>query len=80
VKPCLSGSGSRAEVVKVTPPRVRGIELFPGNNHNQVLRDGNKNSVPKRETHKRTDTSSTVSLDSPLDIILKFFLFFESAL
>jgi hypothetical protein len=28
-----------------------------------------KNSVAKRETHKRTDASSTVPLDSPLGII-----------
>jgi hypothetical protein len=28
-----------------------------------------KNSVPKRETHKRTDVSSIIPLDSPLGII-----------
>jgi hypothetical protein len=32
---------------------------------------GNKYSVPKRETHKSTDASSTIPLDSPLGIILK---------
>jgi hypothetical protein len=30
---------------------------------------GNKNSVPKRETHKRTAASSTTSTDSILGII-----------
>jgi hypothetical protein len=36
---------------------------------------GNKNSVLKRETHKRTDASSTIPPDNPLGIILKgFFL------
>jgi hypothetical protein len=28
-----------------------------------------KNSVSKRETHKRTDASSTIPSDSPLSII-----------
>jgi hypothetical protein len=28
-----------------------------------------KDSVPKRETHKRTEASSTIPLDSPLGII-----------
>jgi hypothetical protein len=35
-----------------------------------------KNSAPKRETHKRTDASSTIPPDSPLGTIYKFFLFF----
>jgi hypothetical protein len=34
-----------------------------------------KNSVPKGETHKRTEASSTIPPDSPLGIILKFFFF-----
>jgi hypothetical protein len=35
-----------------------------------------KNSIPKRETHKRMDASSTILLDSPLRITKKFFFFF----
>jgi hypothetical protein len=34
-----------------------------------------KNSVPKREIHKRTDASSTIPPDGPLGIISKFSLF-----
>jgi hypothetical protein len=41
---------------------------------------GNKNSVPKRETHKRIDASSSIPKDSPLGISKKFFSFSESAL
>jgi hypothetical protein len=32
---------------------------------------GNKNSVPKRETYKRIDASSTIPLYYPLDMVLK---------
>jgi hypothetical protein len=35
-------------------------ETFSQGNIQPRLRDGKKNSVPKRETHKRIDASSTI--------------------
>jgi hypothetical protein len=43
------------------------VEPFPEIATTKVM--DNKNSFPKRETPKRTDASSTIPLDSPLDII-----------
>jgi hypothetical protein len=46
--------------------------------HNPDFGMDNKNSVPKRKTHKTTDASSTIPPDSPLVMVLKGFP--ESAL
>jgi hypothetical protein len=52
-----------------TPPRVGGALSFSQEIATTRLRMGNKNSVPKRETHKKIDTSSTIPLESPVGII-----------
>jgi hypothetical protein len=48
---------------------VGGFEPFPGETHSQDYGIGNKNSVPKSETHKTIDASSTILLNSPLIIV-----------
>jgi hypothetical protein len=69
VKPCLSGSGSRAKMCK-TPLRVNGELNFTQEIAVTEVKGWiTKNSVPKREAHKRTDSSSTTPPDRPLSII-----------
>jgi hypothetical protein len=52
-----------------TPPRARGLSFFPEIATTKVKGWIAKDSVPKRETYKRTDASFTIPPDSPLDII-----------
>jgi hypothetical protein len=75
MKPCLSGSESGAEVLcyaKVckTPPRVNeGLSFSREIATTEVKGWITKNLVPKGETPKRTDASSTIPSDNPLGII-----------
>jgi hypothetical protein len=52
-----------------TPPSVNGGLSFSREIVTSEVKGWIKNSVPKRETHKGTDASSTITLDSPVGII-----------
>jgi hypothetical protein len=75
VNPCLSDLGSSKEVpcyakVCKTPLRVNGGLSFSREIVTTEVKGWiTKNSVPKVETPKRTDASSTIPLDSCLGII-----------